>query len=305
MKQIKYILFLFLFLIISCKTSSISKNEKVDDVKKLEANLDFDEDGIPDISDRCPDVKGTKDNLGCPGIQESLLDSIVVVGDVSSKENDRVHDPTPNLSVNHKKTTRKNIKSGKKELVIQDSQYSEGLIAYSVPKIMTVGNSYLIKIRITKEKNKTMLVVGDRNIPIADENSNISVESINVSPIMSANLSVSESTFKVDKLSTEYQNITLKGYTEWSWNIIPIKGGDNLLKLSVKIRIKENGESYYKDIVVFDKKVNIKSNIKFNIITWFSENWQWLFVVIFIPIIKWLYEEWKKNRDKSKIVKKV
>lgn len=141
-----------------------------------------------------------------------------------------------------------------------------------------------------------MLIVGDRNIPITDDDSNIRVESINVSPVMSASLLVSENSFKVDKLSTEYQNITQKGYTEWSWNITPIKGGDNLLKLSVKIRIKENGESYYKDIVVFDRKVNIKSNIKFSIITWFGENWQWLFGVILIPIVKWLYEEFKKNR---------
>ena len=301
MKQIKYILFLFLFLIISCKTSNILKNKKIEDTK-LETTLDFDKDGIPDIIDKCPDIKGNKDNSGCPGIEESVVDSTVVIRDVPSKENEQVHDypVIPNLPIERKKITNKNNKPDKKELVIQDLQYSEGLIAYSVPKIMTVGNNYLIKIRITKEKNKTILVVGDRNIPIADENSNISVESINVSPIMSANLLVSENTFKVDKLSTEYQNITQKGYTEWSWNIIPIKDGNNLLKLSVKIRIKENGESYYKDIVVFDKKVNIKSNIKFSIVTWFSENWQWLFGVILIPIIKWLYEEWKKNRDRVK-----
>lgn len=301
MKQIKYILFLFLFLIISCKTSNISKNKKVDIVKS-ETILDFDNDGIPDVIDKCPDIKGSKDNLGCPGIEEARVES--VVRDINPKENNY---PLPNLPlVKHKKkSTNENIKPEKKELVIQDSQYSEGLIAYSVPKIMTVGNSYLIKIRITKEKNKTMLVVGDRNIPIADEDSNISIESINVSPVMSASLLVSEDNFKVDKLSTEYQNITQKGYTEWSWNIVPIKGGNNLLKLSVKIRIKENGESYYKDIVVFDKKVDIKSNIKFSIIVWFSENWQWLFGVILIPIIKWLYEEYKKNRDKSEIIKKV
>jgi hypothetical protein len=146
-----------------------------------------------------------------------------------------------------------------------------------------------------------MLVVGDREIPISDDdNSLVSVESINVSPIMSAGLIVSKNSFIIDNLSTEYQNISQKGYTEWAWNIVPLKRGDNLLKLNVKIRIKEEGKSYYKDIVVFHKKINIKSNIKFSIINWISEHWQWFFGVILIPLIKWLYDEWKKRREENK-----
>ena len=72
------------------------------------------------------------------------------------------------------------------------------------------------------------------------------------------------------------------------------------MKLNVKIRIKEDGESYYKDIVVFDKKIKVKSNIKFSIITWISEYWQWLLVTILIPLIKWLYDEWKKRKEENK-----
>jgi hypothetical protein len=96
---------------------------------------------------------------------------------------------------------KKSVK--KEEVVIQDPQYTEGLIAYKVPKDMTVGNSYLVKIRITKENNKTMLVVGDRKIPIADDvdNSVVQVEQINVSPIMSANLIVGKMMFLTTTLS--------------------------------------------------------------------------------------------------------
>ena len=166
---------------------------------------------------------------------------------------------------------------------------------------MIVGENYLVKIRITKEKNKTILIVGDRNIPISDDdNSLVNIEKISISPIMSANLIVSKNSFRIDILSTEYQNISERGYTEWAWNIIPLKGGDNLLKLNVKIRVKEDGESYYKDIVVFDRKIKVKSNIKFSIITWFSEHWQWLFGFILIPLIKWLYDEWKKKKELNK-----
>lgn len=294
MKQIKYILFLFLFLVISCKTLNVPKDDSksvpkdesashIDTIMvsdyKLVTNKDSDGDGVVDLYDKCPDIQGSQNNMGCPDIEESQSVNLPVRKNSSRKKTN-----TP------------------KEVVIQDSQYTTGLIAYKVPMNMTVGNSYLVKIRITKENNKTMLVVGDRKIPIADDvdNSVVEVEDINVSPIMSANLIVSKNSFRIDTLSTEYQNISKRGYTEWAWNIIPLKGGNNLLKLNVKIRIKEDGESYYKDIVVFDKKLNVKSNIKFSIITWISEYWQWLLVTILIPLIKWLYDEWKKRKEENK-----
>jgi hypothetical protein len=294
MKTIKYILFLFLF-IVSCKTSNITKEREVGSTSpKSEAISDFDKDGVPDEYDKCPDIKGTKNNMGCPGIEEVQHDSIK-----SENPKEIETDKSP-VEV---KIIKKSVKKKEKhEIVIQDPQYTEGLIAYKVPKDMVVGSSYLVKIRITKENNKTMLVVGDRKIPIADDidNSVVEVEDINVSPIMSANLIVGKNSFRIDTLSTEYQNISKRGYTEWSWNIIPLKGGDNLLKLNVKIRVKEDGESYYKDIVVFDKKIKVKSNIKFSIITWISEHWEYFIGVILIPLIKWLYDEWKKKREENK-----
>jgi hypothetical protein len=304
MKTIKYILFLFLFITISCKTLNVTKESN----KELETipentepfyynecdTYDTDKDGVPDEYDKCPDIKGTSFNSGCPEIESSYISQDSVVNSVREIEN-------PKSTKNDDRVKKKVIKTIKKEVVIQDPQYTDGLIAYKVPKDMVVGSSYLVKIRITKENNKTMLIVGDRKIPIADDdNSIVSVESINVSPIMSANLIVAKNSFRIDTLSTEYQNISKRGYTEWAWNIIPLKGGNNLLKLNVKIRVKEDGESYYKDIVVFDKKIKIKSNIKFSIITWISEHWEWFFGVILIPLIKWLYDEWKKRKEENK-----
>jgi hypothetical protein len=303
MKTIKYILFLFLFMIISCKTSSITKESTkkleisetepydVDNINSLSHDLvdcyDTDEDGVLDIYDRCPYIKGTLSN-GCPEIK----DKGPKIKDKESKENN-IH-TSPSDKVNN------SIKKEKPNTIVIDPQYTEGLIAYKIPTDMIVGNIYSVKIRITKESNKTMLVVGDRNIPISDDKSDIvSVESISVSPVMSASLLSDKGTFQVDTLSTQYQNISERGYTEWEWNIVPLKGGHNLLKLNVKIRIKEDNKSYYKDIVVFDRKIKVKSNIKFSIITWISVHWEWLFGVILIPLIKWLYDEWKKRKEEK------
>jgi hypothetical protein len=179
---------------------------------------------------------------------------------------------------------------------------SVGIMAYSTPAQMTVGKSYTIKLRISKEKNKIQLITGDRNIPINDItiDSKVIIESIRVEPIMSANLISEEGKFTITPSSTETQNIEDKGYTEWAWRIVPLKGGQNFLKLVVKVRIiNENGE-FFKDITVFDKNIEVKSNVVFSVKTWISNYWQWLVTTIIIPFIVWFYKkksEKKKERD--------
>jgi len=177
---------------------------------------------------------------------------------------------------------------------------SVGIMAYSTPTQMIVGKSYTIKLRISKEKNKIQLVSGDRNIPINDVtvDSKVIIESVRVEPIMSANLISEEGKFIITPASTETQNIEDKGYTEWAWRIVPLKGGQNFLKLVVKVRIvNENGE-FYKDITVFDKNIEVKSNVVFSIKTWISNYWQWLITTIIIPFVVWFYK--KKSEEKKK-----
>ena len=66
----------------------------------------------------------------------------------------------------------------------------------------------------------------------------------------------------------------------------------------VKVRIiNENGD-FYKDITVFDKNIEVKSNVAFNIKTWLSNYWQWLITTIIIPFIVWFYK--KKSEEKKK-----
>lgn len=177
---------------------------------------------------------------------------------------------------------------------------SVGIMAYSIPNQMTVGKSYTIKLRISKEKNKIQLVSGDRNIPINDVSvdSKVIIESVRVEPIMSANLISEEGKFTITPASTEIQNIEDKGYTEWGWRIIPLKGGENFLKLVVKVRIVNESGEFYKDITVFDKNIEVKSNVVFSIKNWISNYWQWLITTIIIPFVVWFYK--KKSEEKKK-----
>jgi outer membrane lipopolysaccharide assembly protein LptE/RlpB len=167
---------------------------------------------------------------------------------------------------------------------------TKGIIAYSVPTKMIVGKKYKIKVRITKSRNeKTVLIIGDRNIPIndVDVDSKIRIEDIRVDRIMSAELISDGSSLLITQLSSTLQNIDRNGYTEWSWLVTTLNSGDVYLKLVIKIIIEENVK---RDIVVFDKKIYIEPDRIWSFKTWFSKYWQWLLSTIIIPILVWLYK---------------
>lgn len=291
----RYIFFLFLFILFSCKTT---KNTIVPP-SPLEI-YDRDEDGVDDMYDKCPDTKGSVENMGCPSIEvvkDVYVDSIRIVK--SSKEVE------PSVIVTNKDIKSKNVRKTESKIeksVVQTKEEvrPKGLIAYSVPSEMQVGNDYSVKVRISKQNNKTVLLVGDREIPISDNLDSVKVESITVSPIMSASLLSSKKDFEITPLSTDIQNIEENGYTEWEWNVSPLQGGENNLKLNVKIRIQEEGKDYYKDITVFERKIKVKSNLGSSIKDFVLNNWEWFMGAIFIPIFQWFWLLWKRKKEDKK-----
>jgi len=290
----RYIFFLFLFILFSCKTV---KNT-ITPPSPLETLCDSDEDGVDDMYDKCPDTKGSIENMGCPGIEvvkDVVVDSIRIVK--SSKELE------PSVIVTNKDIKIKNVRKTevKNEKSVQLKEVRpKGLIAYSVPSYMQVGEEYLVKVRISKQNNRTVLLVGDREIPISDNLESVKVESITVSPIMSASLLSSKRDFEITTLSTEIQNIDDEGYTEWSWSVIPLQGGENNLKLNVKIRIQEEGKDYYKDITVFERKIKVQSNLGSSIKDFVLNNWEWFMGAIFLPIFQWFWLLWKRKKEDKK-----
>lgn len=201
------------------------------------------------------------------------------------------------------------INNGKNTTVIDKTtpidNSSTGTIAYSVPNEMQVGKSYVIKLRITKEKGKEInrtLILGDRNIPISDIDidSKITIENIRVARTMTAELISEDETFKVTPQNTDKQVIEDGEYTEWGWMVTPLKSGKTYLKLIIKIKIDTDGEITYKDIVVFDKNIEVKANMKLEVESWISKYWQWLMTTIIIPLIVFLYKNRKNKEEEPK-----
>ena len=292
----KYIFFLFLFILFSCKSKMTTESSTPPD--RLERFFDYDKDGVADKDDKCPDIKGSKENMGCPDVEveERIVKSSPDI--IEDEESSSKPERQSQIRNNEKKQIKKS-----KEVITQPKQEfrPRGLIAYSVPSEMEVDEDYLVKVRISKQNDKTVLLVGDREIPISDNLDSVKIESITISPIMSASLLSSKKDFEITPLSTDIQNIDDEGYTEWAWSVSPLKGGENNLKLNVKIRIKEDGNDYYKDITVFERKIKVKSNLGSSIKDFIVKNWEWFMGVIFIPLFQWLWLLWKRKKEEKDV----
>jgi hypothetical protein len=173
---------------------------------------------------------------------------------------------------------------------------SNGLLAYNIPDELIVGEYFSVTVRISKNKNKQSIVLGSRGITIydGDVNSNVNIELIDIKSSMSAQLLGDDSRFKITPLSSDFQDIDDNDYTEWSWRVMPLKSGKSYMKLL--IRTKNKVDDTYKDITIFDKKILVKPNIKYSVGGWLSNNWQYLFSTLLIPVFTW----WWSNRRKKK-----
>jgi hypothetical protein len=174
---------------------------------------------------------------------------------------------------------------------------AKGILAYSVPTIMKVGKSYSVKLRISKEKDKISLIRNrESNSFQKDTNYSVTIESVRVEPLMTAELFGEAKSFEINLLSTELQSIEDRGFTEWEWQVVPIKSGVKFLKLTVRVRVKAEDTVVFKDITVFDKEIKIKSNISYSSSNFISQYWQWIMTTIVIPFVVWFWNRKKRER---------
>lgn len=253
------------------------------------------------------DIEVKKENVvfdnNCDSVVENYnevnADQIVSIEKEEGKLPNFINTTTNNREVSLPR--RSKIVNDNSEILINDYvddnkvKKSNGLLAYNIPDELIVGEYFSVTVRISKNKNKQSIVLGSRGITIydGDVNSNVNIELIDIKSSMSAQL-LGDSRFKITPLSSDFQDIDDNDYTEWEWRVMPLKSGKNYMKLL--IRTKNKVDDTYKDITIFDKKILVKPNIKYSVGGWLSNNWQYLFSTLLIPIFTW----WWSNRRKKK-----
>lgn len=160
-----------------------------------------------------------------------------------------------------------------------------GKLLYDIPDSMKVGTHSEVFVRISASRE---------SISIRDNISGeVQTADIRVTESMEVELIDINSSFKIVQNNKARQLVENNdSYTEWRWDITPIKSGNCPLKLVVSIiKNDETKQTVYVDTVM------VKSNILYSSESWFSKYWQWLCSTIIIPFIIWLWKRRKKEKE--------
>jgi hypothetical protein len=161
---------------------------------------------------------------------------------------------------------------------------NKGHVAYHIPTIMNVRDTYQVSLRISKTTvniyEELEGVVKTTIIPITET---MEVKLIDPSPIDDKTFSIIPDN-NAEQLIEDGDEVT-----KWTWNVMPLKTGNANLKIVVSI-IK-NG---HKKETVYQDNIRIRTNPVKTIPLFFSKYWQWMLSTLIIPFGVWLYNSKKK-----------
>lgn len=173
---------------------------------------------------------------------------------------------------------------------ISSSNLSSGFVIYQIPEIMKYRKTYTVRARISNDSLGIYQDIdGDvieSSIPITNS---MIVELKDPSP-------KDDPFFDIVSYSNVQQIDTASGtYTEWVWDVTPIKSGKSKLVITVSILrdgVPKTG--------VYSSEVVVKTSTFRQILFWLSKNPEWLLSVLLIPLLKVIISAiYKKIKTRS------
>ena len=160
-----------------------------------------------------------------------------------------------------------------------------GQILFNPPQEMKVGVKERVEVRIAKTITDDLSSgLRGRGVP--------QIEEIKVGTFMKVRLTGDN--FDIEPLGHEEQLVAGEGFTQWDWDVIPLKSGIQLLLLIVTVRIKipDDGEET-KDYPVFERQIRVKVNRIYTIKKFIEKHWKWIITTIISSgIIAWIVKNW-------------
>jgi hypothetical protein len=156
-----------------------------------------------------------------------------------------------------------------------------GNILYNPPTEMTLNVSERVEVRIGKAALDETGLLGSGDI-IRNE--------IPVSEYMTVRLCCGkpeeDQPFDIVPLNAERQIVEDEGFTQWAFDVTPRKKGRQLLNLSVSAHYTyANGEIRTKDNPIMTDQILVTVDTVQETQTWLSQHWQWLSLLLLIPLL--------------------
>ena len=100
--------------------------------------------------------------------------------------------------------------------------------------------------------------------------------------------------FQIKEVNIQKQLVD-SSYTEWKYNIMPLKSGQNKLDLVISIYKDDDVKQ-----IVYSDDIYVQSNAPAQIKSFWYDNWKWSIETLIIPIITWLFGLWWGKRSEKR-----
>jgi len=171
-----------------------------------------------------------------------------------------------------------------------ESNVDLGRILYVVPDTMYVMKNYEIVIRISNSQSNNLIFQNlERQMIRAESETRI----IRTTGKMQVELiDPQKSCFNITSINSNKQLVD-STFTEWKFNVQPIKSGTNRLDLVVSIFIEDDIKQ-----ISYSDEIYVRTNPKAQIADFWFTNWKWILEKLILPLITWFIGYWMGKRKK-------
>jgi len=166
-----------------------------------------------------------------------------------------------------------------------------GHIAFNVPEHLNIEDSTRVQLILSHKET-----VDELKRAITEEGLKEGAE-IRVSEVMEADLT--GPMFQITAITPEQQGVSKSRRTEWKWDVRPTEEGNHDLYLTLSAILEIEGDKVPRTIRSFEKKIVVKVTATQKAEAFVSENWQWLWAVVVVPVAGWFWNL-KKRRSRGR-----
>lgn len=163
-------------------------------------------------------------------------------------------------------------------------------VAFNTPDSMQLGETMRIVLKLSKRLTKSKLALS------IDEPGEIRTNRIRVSGLMEANLKGKG--FQIEPITKELQRIDpAQDAVEWSWQITALEAGQRTLYLTIDLYSPEGKDFASTTINTLKEEIVVYVTWQQRIATFTSNNWEWLWSAILVPLVGWIYNSRKRKKN--------
>ena len=179
--------------------------------------------------------------------------------------------------------------AGMVQCALQD--LTPGRLAFEPKKEMDQGRPETVFVRISQEAAAD-LSKGFKEGPPA-------IQAIRVGPLMRAVLDYSPEEFRVRRIGDEKKVLT-PPFTEWSWEVTPLKGGEKLLRVLAYAELMlPNGNREPYEAYTGSAVIHVHTRPLYVVGKFSRDNWQWLLgSPILLGLLGWVGTRMLKEKSR-------